>query len=87
MLSDRLGALFDQTYHNLCPNKQPPVFGKLKKYYLKSVLLQTHLKGFNFHNFSFINLRPYFEGKLELEYNLIEIFPINRKFIRGSTLT
>lgn len=27
MLSDRLGALFDQTYHNLCPNKQPPVFG------------------------------------------------------------
>lgn len=28
MLSDRLGALFDQTYHNLCPNKQPPVFGR-----------------------------------------------------------
>ncbi|XP_076804743.1 dynein axonemal heavy chain 2-like [Clavelina lepadiformis] len=27
MLSDRLGSLFDQTYHNLCPNKQPPVFG------------------------------------------------------------
>nr|XP_039250408.1 dynein heavy chain 2, axonemal-like [Styela clava] len=27
MLSDRLGTLFDQTYHNLCPNKQPPVFG------------------------------------------------------------
>uniref|UniRef100_H2ZI86 Dynein axonemal heavy chain 2 n=1 Tax=Ciona savignyi TaxID=51511 RepID=H2ZI86_CIOSA len=29
MLSDRLGALFDQTYHNMCPNKQPPLFGQL----------------------------------------------------------
>ena len=28
MLSENLGAHFDQTYHNICTNKQPPVFGK-----------------------------------------------------------
>ena len=28
LLSDKLGTLFDLTYHNLCPNKQPPIFGK-----------------------------------------------------------
>jgi len=32
-------------------------------------------------------LRPYFKRKLELESNLREILPANRKFIRGSTLT
>ncbi len=26
-LSDKLGTLFDLTYHNLCSNKQPPIFG------------------------------------------------------------
>ena len=29
LLSDKLGILFDLTYHNLCPNKTPPVFGEL----------------------------------------------------------
>lgn len=28
LLSENLGAHFDQTYHNICTNKQPPVFGK-----------------------------------------------------------
>ena len=28
LLSEKLGLLFDQTFHNICPNKQPPVFGK-----------------------------------------------------------
>ena len=27
-LSEKLGSLFDQTFHNICPNKQPPIFGK-----------------------------------------------------------
>lgn len=29
LLSDKLGVMFDLIYHNLCPNKVPPVFGKL----------------------------------------------------------
>lgn len=28
LLSDKLGTMFDLTFHNLCPNKQPPIFGK-----------------------------------------------------------
>ena len=27
LISDKLGSMFDLTYHNLCPNKQPPIFG------------------------------------------------------------
>lgn len=27
IISDKLGTLFDQTFHNICPNKQPPIFG------------------------------------------------------------
>ena len=30
-LSDKLGSMLDFSYHNLCPNKIPPIFGK---YYL-----------------------------------------------------
>ncbi len=29
ILTEKLGNLFDQTFHNICPNKQPPIFGKL----------------------------------------------------------
>ena len=29
LLSDKLGTMFDLTFHNLCPNKQPPIFGTL----------------------------------------------------------
>jgi dynein heavy chain len=27
VLSEKLGNLFEQTFHNICPNKQPPIFG------------------------------------------------------------
>ncbi|XP_071951094.1 dynein axonemal heavy chain 2-like isoform X2 [Antedon mediterranea] len=27
ILSEKLGSLFEQTFHNICPNKQPPIFG------------------------------------------------------------
>nr|XP_022345562.1 dynein heavy chain 2, axonemal-like isoform X2 [Crassostrea virginica] len=27
IMTEKLGSLFDQTYHNICPNKQPPIFG------------------------------------------------------------
>ena len=27
ILSEKLGNLFEQTFHNICPNKQPPIFG------------------------------------------------------------
>ncbi|XP_052104325.1 dynein axonemal heavy chain 2-like isoform X7 [Mytilus californianus] len=27
IMTDKLGSLFDQTYHNICPNKIPPIFG------------------------------------------------------------
>ena len=31
LLTEKLGILFDLTYHNLCPNKQPPIFGDFMK--------------------------------------------------------
>nr|XP_021503796.1 dynein heavy chain 2, axonemal [Meriones unguiculatus] len=31
ILSDRLGTFFDLTFHNLCPNKRPPIFGDFLK--------------------------------------------------------
>lgn len=27
ILSDKLGILFDTTFHSICPDKKPPVFG------------------------------------------------------------
>uniref|UniRef100_A0A2K6FUH7 Dynein axonemal heavy chain 2 n=1 Tax=Propithecus coquereli TaxID=379532 RepID=A0A2K6FUH7_PROCO len=27
IISDKLGTFFDLTFHNLCPNKRPPIFG------------------------------------------------------------
>jgi len=27
LLSDKLGTMLDFSYHNLCPNKVPPIFG------------------------------------------------------------
>uniref|UniRef100_A0A8C6W7X2 Dynein axonemal heavy chain 2 n=1 Tax=Nannospalax galili TaxID=1026970 RepID=A0A8C6W7X2_NANGA len=31
ILSDKLGIFFDLTFHNLCPNKRPPIFGDFLK--------------------------------------------------------
>lgn len=30
ILTEKLALLFDQTYHNICQNKQPPIFGSVK---------------------------------------------------------
>uniref|UniRef100_A0A4W5LF34 Dynein 2 heavy chain 1 cytoplasmic ATPase lid domain-containing protein n=1 Tax=Hucho hucho TaxID=62062 RepID=A0A4W5LF34_9TELE len=27
LLAEKLGSLFELTYHSICPNKQPPIFG------------------------------------------------------------
>jgi hypothetical protein len=27
ILSENLGSFFDQTFHNICPSKQSPIFG------------------------------------------------------------
>ncbi|XP_052234681.1 dynein axonemal heavy chain 2-like isoform X14 [Dreissena polymorpha] len=27
IITEKLGVLFDQTFHNICPNRQPPIFG------------------------------------------------------------
>ena len=42
IMTEKLGSLFDQTYHNICPNKQPPIFGELQS---EIVLMQTELGG------------------------------------------
>jgi dynein heavy chain len=42
ILSENLGSYFDQTYHNICANKQPPIFGNL--FYL---FLVIYFKIFN----------------------------------------
>ncbi|KAM4844901.1 dynein axonemal heavy chain 2 isoform 2-T2 [Thomomys bottae] len=31
IMSDKLGTFFDLTFHNLCPNKRPPIFGDFLK--------------------------------------------------------
>ncbi|KAM7366101.1 hypothetical protein PAMP_015569 [Pampus punctatissimus] len=57
LLAEKLGSLFDLTFHNICPNKQPPIFGDflsessvyddlldmkgLKKF------METHLEDYN----------------------------------------
>jgi dynein heavy chain len=32
IMTEKLGSMFDQTFHNICPNKQPPIFGKYSIY-------------------------------------------------------
>ena len=32
LIGDKLGTLFDMSFHNLCPNKQLPVFGQCNEY-------------------------------------------------------
>lgn len=29
LLTEKLALMFDQTFHNICPNKVPPLFGAL----------------------------------------------------------
>ncbi|KAF7643353.1 hypothetical protein LDENG_00241200, partial [Lucifuga dentata] len=57
LLSDKLGSYFDLTYHSICPNKQPPIFGDFLREphvyedltdmkSLKS-FMETHLEDYN----------------------------------------
>ena len=38
ILSENLGSFFDQTFHNICPNKLSPIFGKLLFLKIKSIM-------------------------------------------------
>jgi len=46
ILTDKLGLLFDQTFHNICPGKQAPVFGKCYRHLIvnSSVVVVTDKK-------------------------------------------
>ena len=59
LLSEKLGILFDLTYHNLCPNKQPPIFGDFLK--PDQPVYEDILK--------FPELKKFMEEKLE-DYNM-----------------
>ena len=59
LLSEKLGVLFDLTYHNLCPNKQPPIFGDFLK--PDQPVYEDILK--------FPELKKFMEEKLE-DYNM-----------------
>lgn len=39
IVSDKLGSIFDQTFHNICPSKQSPVFGD----YISTDLVRIHI--------------------------------------------
>ncbi|XP_036403568.1 dynein heavy chain 2, axonemal [Megalops cyprinoides] len=58
LLSEKLGSLFDLTFHNICPNKQPPLFGD----FLKEPRVYEDLTDFK-------ALKSYMESQLE-DYNL-----------------
>ncbi|XP_076026906.1 dynein axonemal heavy chain 2 [Genypterus blacodes] len=57
LLAEKLGSLFDLTYHSICPNKQPPLFGDFlrePRVYedltdMKSLksFMETHLEDYN----------------------------------------
>ncbi|XP_030635110.1 dynein heavy chain 2, axonemal [Chanos chanos] len=58
LLSEKLGSLFDLTFHNICPNKQPPIFGD----FLKEPRMYEDLVDFK-------TLKAFMETQLE-DYNL-----------------
>lgn len=58
LLSDKLGTMFDLTFHNLCPNKQPPIFGDFMK---EGEVYEDML--------DFKALKKYMEDQLE-DYNM-----------------
>ncbi|XP_069776189.1 dynein axonemal heavy chain 2 isoform X3 [Narcine bancroftii] len=57
LLNEKLGTFLDLTFHNLCPNKQPPIFGDFMRGDIYEDL--TNFKA----------LKTYMETQLE-EYNL-----------------
>eukprot|EP00794_Sanderia_malayensis_P010712 gene10712-11859_t len=54
LLSDKLGTMLDFSYHNLCPNKVPPIFGD----FMKSTGVYEDLTDFK-------ALKVYMENQLE----------------------
>ncbi|XP_068690061.1 dynein axonemal heavy chain 2-like [Montipora foliosa] len=58
LLSDKLVTMFDLTFHNLCPNKQPPIFGDFMK---EGEVYEDML--------DFKALKKYMEDRLE-DYNM-----------------
>ncbi|XP_049338447.1 dynein axonemal heavy chain 2 [Astyanax mexicanus] len=60
LLAEKLGSLFDLTYHNICPNKQQPIFGDfLKEPHVYEDLLDFKaLKGFMESQLEDYNLTP-----------------------------
>ncbi|XP_072544049.1 dynein axonemal heavy chain 2 [Salminus brasiliensis] len=58
LLAEKLGSLFDLTYHSICPNKQPPIFGD----FLKEPHVYEDLLDFK-------ALKAFMESQLE-DYNL-----------------
>ena len=44
ILTEKLGLLFDQTFHNICPGKQPPIFGKNSGRLLRSFFCRSEVK-------------------------------------------
>ncbi|XP_028810290.1 dynein heavy chain 2, axonemal isoform X2 [Denticeps clupeoides] len=73
LLSEKLGALFDLTYHSICPNKQPPIFGD----FLKETNVYEDLLDFK-------TLKTFMELKLE-DYNLTSgVVPISLVLFRDA---
>ncbi|XP_058251926.1 dynein axonemal heavy chain 2 isoform X2 [Hemibagrus wyckioides] len=66
LLSEKLGSLFDLTYHSICPNKQPPIFGD----FLREPHVYEDLLDFK-------SLKRFIESQLE-DYNLTPgVVPMN----------
>uniref|UniRef100_A0A8B9RG35 Dynein, axonemal, heavy chain 2 n=1 Tax=Astyanax mexicanus TaxID=7994 RepID=A0A8B9RG35_ASTMX len=47
LLAEKLGSLFDLTYHNICPNKQQPIFGIFGKRLSLKGFMESQLEDYN----------------------------------------
>uniref|UniRef100_A0A667XC84 Dynein axonemal heavy chain 2 n=1 Tax=Myripristis murdjan TaxID=586833 RepID=A0A667XC84_9TELE len=60
LLAEKLGSLFNLTYHSICPNKQPPVFGDFMRepHVYEDLLDMKSLKSFMENHLEDYNLTP-----------------------------
>ncbi|KAG9346625.1 hypothetical protein JZ751_006936 [Albula glossodonta] len=73
LLSEKLVSLFDLTFHNICPSKQPPLFGD----FLKEPRVYEDLTDFK-------TLKNFMESQLE-DYNLTPgVVPMNLVLFRDA---
>ncbi|XP_039605580.1 dynein heavy chain 2, axonemal [Polypterus senegalus] len=73
MLSEKLGSLFNLTYHSICPNKQPPTFGD----FIREPKVYEDLTDFK-------ALKLFMERQLE-DYNLTPgVVPMNMVLFRDA---